>query len=70
MRKVKVAATQMSCSWNGEEVLDKAEKLVRKAAAEGANIILLQELFETPFSVRSRNLNILIWQSHFQKMQQ
>ena len=49
MRKVKVAATQMSCSWNREEVLEKAEKLVRKAAAEGANIILLQELFETPY---------------------
>lgn len=49
MRKVKVAATQMSCSWNREEVLDKAEKLVRRAAAEGANIILLQELFETPY---------------------
>lgn len=49
MRKVKVAATQMSCSWNGEEVLDKAEKLVREAAEEGANIILLQELFETPY---------------------
>lgn len=49
MRKVKVAAAQMSCSWNREEVLDKAEKLVRKAAAEGANIILLQELFETPY---------------------
>lgn len=49
MRKVKVAATQMSCSWNREEVLDKAEKLVRKAAAEGANIILLQELFEAPY---------------------
>lgn len=49
MRKVKVAATQMSCSWNREEVLDKAEKLVRKAVAEGANIILLQELFETPY---------------------
>lgn len=49
MRKIKVAATQMSCSWNREEVLDKAEKLVRKAAAEGANIILLQELFETPY---------------------
>ena len=49
IRKVKVAATQMSCSWNREEVLDKAEKLVRKAAAEGANIILLQELFETPY---------------------
>ena len=55
MRKVKVAATQMSCSWNGEEVLDKAEKLVRKAAAEGANIILLQELFETPYFCQKQN---------------
>ena len=49
MRMVKVAATQMSCSWNKEEVLDKAEKLVRKAAEQGADIILLQELFETPY---------------------
>ena len=49
MRKVKVAATQMSCSWNREEVLDKAEKLVRKAAAEGANIILFLVLFESPY---------------------
>ena len=55
MRKVKVAATQMSCSWNREEVLDKAEKLVRKAAAEGANIILLQELFETPYFCQKQN---------------
>lgn len=49
MRKVKVAATQMSCSWNAKETLDKAERLVRTAAKEGANIILLQELFETPY---------------------
>ncbi len=49
MRKVKVAATQMAINWNREETLDKAEKFVRKAASEGANIILLQELFETPY---------------------
>lgn len=49
MRKVKIAATQMSCSWDREETLKKADALVRKAAAEGANIILLQELFETPY---------------------
>ena len=54
MRKVKVAATQMSCSWNREEVLDKAEKLVRKAAAEGANIILLPELFEREYFCQQR----------------
>ncbi len=49
MRKVTVAATQMACSWNREETLAKAEKLVREAAAKGADIILLQELFETPY---------------------
>lgn len=49
MRKVTVAATQMSCSWDINENIDKAEKLVREAAAKGAQIILLQELFETPY---------------------
>ena len=49
MRKIIVAATQMSCSRNREETLNKAEKMVREAARKGANIILLQELFETPY---------------------
>lgn len=47
MRLVKVAATQMSCSDQIEENIKKAEGLVRKAAGQGAQIILLQELFET-----------------------
>ena len=47
MRKVKVAATQMSCSNNIDENIAKAERLVRDAAEQGAQIILLQELFET-----------------------
>ncbi|CAI6086311.1 N-carbamoylputrescine amidase [Cohnella sp. JJ-181] len=49
MRKVKVAATQMSCSCDIDENIAKADKLVREAAAQGAQIILLQELFETPY---------------------
>ena len=49
MRKVKVAATQMSCSSNIDENIAKAEKFVREAASQGAQIILLQELFETPY---------------------
>ena len=49
MRNVKVAATQMACTWNLEENLNKAESMVKEAAACGANIILLQELFETPY---------------------
>jgi len=46
MRKVTVAATQMKCSDIVDENVEKAEKLVRDAASAGANIILIQELFE------------------------
>lgn len=46
MRIVKVAATQMSCSNVIIDNIKKADALVRAAAAEGANIILIQELFE------------------------
>lgn len=49
MRKVTVAATQMSCTDNIEENIQKADRLVREAAGRGADIILLQELFETPY---------------------
>lgn len=49
MRKIGVAATQMSCSWDREENIRKAETFVRAAAAKGARVILLQELFETPY---------------------
>jgi N-carbamoylputrescine amidase len=48
-RPVSVACTQMSCSWDREDNLRKAERLVRSAAAKGAQIILLQELFEAPY---------------------
>lgn len=46
MRKVIVAATQMHCSDNIWENIMRADNLVRQAAAGGANIILIQELFE------------------------
>jgi len=32
MRKVKVAVTQMSCSWNTEETLAKADGLILSAS--------------------------------------
>ena len=47
--KIKVAATQMSCTWEIEENISKASNLIKKAAGMGANIILLQELFQTPY---------------------
>ena len=46
MRQVTVAATQMSCGWDVEENIAKAERMVRQAAEQGAQIILIQELFE------------------------
>lgn len=52
---VKVAATQMSISWDIEDNLIKAEQMVRKAAQAGAKIILLQELFKTPYFCQVEN---------------
>ncbi len=49
MRNVVLAATQMACSWKKEENRQKAETLIRQAADQGANIVLIQELFETPY---------------------
>jgi N-carbamoylputrescine amidase len=49
MDKVNVAVTQMVCSKTYEINLNKAERVVRDAAARGANIILLQELFSGPY---------------------
>jgi len=49
MRKLTVAATQMACSWDIGDNIAKAEALVRHAAREGAQIVLLQELFQTPY---------------------
>jgi N-carbamoylputrescine amidase len=49
MRTVTLAATQMSCSWDIEDNLAKAERLVRQAAGQGAHIVLVQELFATPY---------------------
>ncbi len=47
--KVTVAAAQMACSWDREANLDNAESLIRAAAAKGANVVLLQEMFATRF---------------------
>lgn len=61
MRKVKVAATQMSCSSNIDENIAKAEKFVREAASQGAQIILLQELFETPYFCQKEKSDYYIY---------
>ena len=52
---VKVAAVQMSCSDDREENIAKAEHMVRQAASDGANVILLPELFELPYFCQEKN---------------
>ena len=47
--KIKVAATQMSCDWEIKNNIKKSINLIEKAAEKGANIILLQELFQSPY---------------------
>jgi N-carbamoylputrescine amidase len=54
MRPVTVAATQMACGPVAAANVVSAIDLVRKAVAEGAQIVLLQELFETPYFCRTQ----------------
>jgi N-carbamoylputrescine amidase len=49
MRNVTVAATQFACTWDLPANVDKAEALIRQAAAKSAQIILIQELFAAPY---------------------
>ena len=61
MSIVTVAATQMACSWDRDANVARAEKLIREAAARGAQVILIQELFETPYFCKdhlSRHLQL------------
>lgn len=55
MRCVTVAATQMACGWDRAANIARAERLVREAHARGAQIVLLQELFETPYFCIDQN---------------
>lgn len=54
MRKLTVAAVQMSCSVNPEESIKKAEGLVMEAVNKGAKLILLPELFERQYFCQER----------------
>ena len=61
MAAVTVAATQMTCSSDRQANIAKAQSLVRAAAAEGAQIILLQELFETLYFCQTEKPEYFQW---------
>ena len=60
MRQIKAAAIQMKCDLEHKKNLQKAEQMIRKAAAEGANIILLPELFEREYFCQQRRYDFYI----------
>ncbi|CAM9102787.1 unnamed protein product [Choristocarpus tenellus] len=61
MRKVVVAATQVQCGQERDANIAAAEALVRRAAGDGANIILLQELFATKYFCQEQDEKYFLW---------
>jgi N-carbamoylputrescine amidase len=49
MRQITLAATQMACGPDAKANVANANRLVREAARQGAQVILIQELFESPY---------------------
>ena len=49
MRQVTVAAAQMACDGDRDRNVAEAEALVRAASRDGAALVLLPELFESPY---------------------
>ena len=49
MPTVSLAAVQFGCSWDRDGNVAKADRLVRQAAGQGAQVVLIPELFETPY---------------------
>uniref|UniRef100_A0A1D1XZW1 N-carbamoylputrescine amidase n=1 Tax=Anthurium amnicola TaxID=1678845 RepID=A0A1D1XZW1_9ARAE len=60
-RKVAVAALQFACSDTLSENVDTAERLVRAAHEKGANIILIQELFEGYYFCQAQKEDFFRW---------
>ena len=67
MRNVTFAATQFACTWDTKKNVARAKELVREAAARGANAILIQELFETPYFCQDQSAEHFKWASPFER---
>ena len=63
MRKVKVAAIQMSMGADKTANIQKAKNLLRDAATSGAQIILLPELFEGLYFCKDMDKKYFSWAS-------
>ena len=55
MDKLKVGIVQQSCSANAEENIQKSIEAIKKCAAEGANLVVLQELHTGLYFCQTEN---------------
>lgn len=60
-RTIQLAVVQMRCSENQTENIAKAVAKVRDAAARGAHIVCLQELFNAPYPCQSEEHHRFAW---------
>ncbi len=59
-RHITVAAVQMaSGDWDFQRNIDRAERLIRQAAAQGAQLVLCPELFMSPYFCLDQNVRHL-----------
>src|SRR6202167_1190609 len=56
--KFRVGLVQMSCTTDPRENLAKADAKIREAAARGAQIVCLQELFRSQYFCREENAEL------------
>jgi len=59
MATISLAALQFRHTWNRDENIATAERLVREAARQGANVALISELFETPYFCAVESMDYL-----------
>ena len=64
-RVVRVAATQFACTSDFATNVASAVSIVREAAEKGANVILLQELFEGLYFCQEQDAKYFEWASVF-----
>lgn len=57
MRNVTFAATQFACSWDRARNIETAKTMIRDAAGRGAQVVLLPELFETPYFCQDQSVD-------------
>ncbi|RYH09178.1 N-carbamoylputrescine amidase [Tropicimonas sp. IMCC6043] len=66
MPEVAIAVTQFACGDDHDTNADRAEALVRQAAAAGGQVILLQELFHGPYFCKTEDPRYFAWAQPFE----